>query len=88
VETGQIAFCRVAQLSFLRLLTTAAAMGGKLLAIAEVWPIFDRFFAEDRVHLAAAPEHAERRCDGFVAAGDRGGWGAGETAEGVGVGAR
>jgi len=36
-ETGAIAFCRLTQLGFLRLMTTAAVMDGKPLTMTEAW---------------------------------------------------
>lgn len=50
-EDGTIAFCRLTQLGFLRLMTTAAAMDGKPLTIAEAWRVYDRFYADDRVTI-------------------------------------
>jgi toxin-antitoxin system PIN domain toxin len=50
-EDGAIAFCRLTQLGFLRLMTTAAAMDGKPLTIAEAWRVYDRFYADDRVTI-------------------------------------
>lgn len=44
-----IAFCRLTQLGFLRVVTTAAAMGGKPLSISQAWVVYDRFFDDDRV---------------------------------------
>ena len=43
-ENGTIAFCRLTQPGFLRLMTTAAAMDGRPLTIAETWRVYDRFF--------------------------------------------
>jgi hypothetical protein len=60
-ENGTIAFCRLTQLGFLRLMTTAAAMDGKPLTIAESWRVYDRFYDDDRVTLISeAPEVEER----------------------------
>ena len=50
-EDGAIAFCRLTQLGFLRLMTTAAAMDGKPLSIAEAWRVYDRFYADDRITI-------------------------------------
>ncbi len=46
-----IAFCRLTQLGFLRLMTTAAAMDGKPLSIAEAWRVYDRFYEDDRITI-------------------------------------
>ena len=39
-----------------RLVTTAAAMGGQPLTMAEAWRLYDRFFEDGRVTLRAAPQ--------------------------------
>jgi uncharacterized protein len=56
-ETGYIAFSRITQLGFLRLMTTAAAMDGKPLTMTDAWRVHDRLFEDDR--LAFVPEPAE-----------------------------
>jgi len=53
----QICFCRLTQLGLLRLLTTAAAMGGKPLTLDEAWQVYDGFFGDARV--AFMPESAQ-----------------------------
>jgi hypothetical protein len=58
-ETGVIAFSRITQLGFLRLMTTAAAMGGKPLTMLEAWGVHDRFFDDDRVAFIAEPAGIE-----------------------------
>jgi len=67
----QIAFCRLTQLGFLRLLTTSAMMGGKPLASAEAWNVYHRFFEDDLVLFAAEPVGVERlfqeQTEGFSA---------------------
>ncbi len=60
-EDGTIAFCRLTQLGFLRLMTTAAAMDGKPLTIAEAWRVYDRFYDDDRVTLISEPPEVEER---------------------------
>ena len=60
-EEGTIAFCRLTQLGFLRLMTTAAAMDGKPLTIAEAWRVYDRFYDDDRVTLISEPPEVEKR---------------------------
>jgi uncharacterized protein len=59
-EDGTIAFCRLTQLGFLRLMTTAAAMDGKPLTIAEAWRVYDRLYDDDRVSFVAEPVDVER----------------------------
>jgi hypothetical protein len=60
-EDGTIAFCRLTQLGFLRLMTTAAAMDGKPLTIAEAWRVYDRLYGDDRVSFVAEPVEVEKR---------------------------
>ena len=56
-----IAFTRFTQISVLRLLTTAAAMDGKLLSLNEAWRAYDRLFADERVGLMPEPPEVEDR---------------------------
>jgi toxin-antitoxin system PIN domain toxin len=58
-EDGRIAFSRFTQLGFLRLMTTAAAMGGRPLSVKEAWRIHDRFYDDDRVAFVAEPLDVE-----------------------------
>ncbi len=60
-ETGAIAFSRLTQLGFLRLTTTAAAMDGKPLTIAQAWRVYDRFYDDDRVLFIAEPPEIDQR---------------------------
>jgi uncharacterized protein len=54
---GSIAFCRLSQLGLLRLLTTAAFMGGKPLNNLQAFDVYDRFFEDSRVtYLSEMPE--------------------------------
>jgi len=54
-ESGTIAFCRVTQLSLLRLLTTAAVMNGKPLTMSEAWNAYDALFEDWRVAFIDEP---------------------------------
>lgn len=58
-ESGRIAFSRFTQLGFLRLMTTAAAMGGEPLSIAQAWKVHDRFYDDDRIAFVAEPPEIE-----------------------------
>jgi toxin-antitoxin system PIN domain toxin len=60
-EDGAIAFCRLTQLGFLRLMTTAAAMDSKPLTIVEAWRVYDRFYDDDRVTFVSEPPDVEKR---------------------------
>ena len=51
-EAGdRIGFTRLTQMGVLRLVTTAAAMNGQPLTMAEAWQAYDRLFEDDRVVL-------------------------------------
>ncbi len=60
-ESGAIAFSRFTQMSFLRLMTTAAVMDGKPLSMAEAWRVYDRFYDDDRVIFVSEPPEVEKR---------------------------
>jgi uncharacterized protein len=60
-ETGIIAFSRLTQLGFLRLMTTAAVMDGKPLTITAAWRIYDRLYEDDRVTFVSEPPEVEKR---------------------------
>lgn len=60
-ETNRIGFSRLTQLGFLRLMTTAAAMDGKPVAMAEAWCVHDRLFDDDRVAFIPEPTGIETR---------------------------
>jgi hypothetical protein len=57
---GPIGFARLSQLGLLRLTTTAAAMDGKPLTIAEAWRVYDQFYDDDRVTFVAEPAEVEK----------------------------
>ncbi len=60
-ENGTIAFCRLTQLGFLRLMTTAAAMDGKPLSMSEAWRVHDRLYKDDRVMFISEPPEVDKR---------------------------
>jgi toxin-antitoxin system PIN domain toxin len=60
-ESGAIAFCRLTQLGFLRLVTTAAVMDGKPLTMNEAWQVYDRFYEDDRVTFIPEPAGVDKR---------------------------
>jgi len=49
------------QVGFLRLMTTAAAMAGKPLTMAEAWRVHDRLFEDDRVAFVPEPAEVDTR---------------------------
>ena len=57
--SGRIAFSRITQLGFLRLMTTAAAMDGKPLSMTTAWSVHDRLFEDDRVVFVSEPAGVE-----------------------------
>jgi uncharacterized protein len=60
-EPGMIAFSRLTQLGFLRLMTTAAVMDGKPLTITAAWRVYDRLYEDDRVTFVSEPPEVEKR---------------------------
>jgi hypothetical protein len=64
-----IGFCRVTQISVLRLLTTAAAMNGKPLTMKQAWRAYDRLFEDDRVALIPEPQALEPEFRRLTASG-------------------
>jgi len=53
-------FCRITQITVLRLLTTAAIMGNDVKKMHEAWELWDRVCADDRVEFLAEPEAIEQ----------------------------
>lgn len=49
VEQDRVAFCRVSELGFLRLLTNAHVMGSDVLSPAQAWHVYDEWRTDDRV---------------------------------------
>ena len=57
IENDQIAFCRISELGFLRLLTNPHVMGKDVLSPVEAWRVYDEWRTDDRVIFL--PERAE-----------------------------
>jgi uncharacterized protein len=55
----QFFFCRFTQLTVLRLLTSAAVMGGDVRRMSEAWDLWDKVCADDRVLFLSEPEAVE-----------------------------
>ncbi len=56
----RIAFCRISELGFLRLLTNAHVMGTDVLTPVEAWRVYDEWRADDRVvFLPERPDFSE-----------------------------
>lgn len=58
-EDGDIAFCRVTQMAFLRLLTNAAITGPDVLTRRDAWNVFERLLADPRIRLVSEPQGLE-----------------------------
>ncbi len=56
----QFFFCRITQISVLRLLTTERALGGDVHTMAGAWKLWDRITADDRIAFVSEPEGLER----------------------------
>jgi toxin-antitoxin system PIN domain toxin len=68
-DLSMVGFARVTQLGLLRLLTTAAAMGGLPLTNAEAWRVYDRFLEDERVWMFPEPPDLEDLFRSFSALG-------------------
>lgn len=52
-------FCRISQITVLRLLTTASVMGNDVRKMPEAWSLWDKVCADDRVAFVSEPETIE-----------------------------
>lgn len=52
-------FCRITQVTVLRLLTTAPVMGTDVKQMAEAWDLWDKVCADDRIAFLSEPEAIE-----------------------------
>ena len=59
LHEGEAAFCRVTQMSLLRLLTNSRVMGEKVLNPAGAWRFYRKTCEDDRVVFLAEPESLE-----------------------------
>jgi hypothetical protein len=64
---GRIAFSRMTQMGFLRVMTTSAAMDGKPLTMVQAWRVHDRLYEDDRVEFLPEPADVEARFREFAA---------------------
>lgn len=53
-------FCRITQISVLRLLTTERALGEDVQTMSGAWKLWDRLTADDRITYIAEPEGLEQ----------------------------
>jgi toxin-antitoxin system PIN domain toxin len=70
-EEGDVAFCRVTQMSFLRLLTNPAITGRNVLSRVEAWNIFDKLLADPRIFFIAEPQGLESLWAAFSKRNDK-----------------
>ena len=54
-EDARLCFCRITQISLLRLLTTQAVMGPEVMTQPEAWQIYDRWLDDPRVAFLDEP---------------------------------
>lgn len=59
-ENLRLYFCRITQLSLLRLLTTEAVMGADVLNQRQAWSVYDRWLEDSRVLFMDEPVALER----------------------------
>jgi len=58
-EDSRLCFCRITQLSLLRLLTTPAVMGPEVMNQPEAWQIYDRWLDDPRIAFLDEPAGLE-----------------------------
>ena len=58
-QTGDLVFCRVTQMSLLRLLSNAAIMGDDAVDRSQAWRTFDQLWADERVLWADEPDELD-----------------------------
>ena len=56
---SSLCFCRITQLSLLRLLTTQAVMGSEVMSQAEAWRVYDHWLEDTRVLFLNEPAGLE-----------------------------
>jgi len=57
----QFFFCRITQITVLRLLTTASVMGNDARKMSEAWGLWDRVCADDRIAFLGEPDTIEQK---------------------------
>ncbi len=55
IQSGEVVFCRVTQMSFLRLLTHTSVMGSDALSSREAWRIYRTMLADERIRFGPEP---------------------------------
>jgi toxin-antitoxin system PIN domain toxin len=64
-DESRLCFCRITQLSLLRLLTTAAVMGSEVLSQAGAWEVYDHWLGDERVLFLDEPAGLDRTFRAF-----------------------
>jgi len=59
-DDSELCFCRLTQLGFLRLLTTPAVMGNRVLSQAAAWQVYDDWLEHGRAAYVEEPSSIER----------------------------
>jgi uncharacterized protein len=59
-EDSRLCFCRITQISLLRLLTTQAVMGAEVMTQREAWLIYDRWLDDPRIAFLDEPSGLEQ----------------------------
>jgi uncharacterized protein len=59
-DDSELCFCRLTQLGFLRLLTTSAVMGDKVLSQAAAWKVYDDWTENGGAAYVEEPPSVER----------------------------
>lgn len=55
-ETNELAFCRITQMSLLRLVTNPAVTGEDVLSRRRAWELYERILADPRVRFLGEPD--------------------------------
>lgn len=58
--TEQFFFCRITQITVLRLLTTEGIMGKDVLTMSAAWNLWDKIWGDPRISFLPEPEDLER----------------------------
>ena len=70
-EQDDLAFCRVSQMAFLRLLTNPVITREDVLSRRRAWEVFDALIADPRIRLLAEPQGLEPLWTAFSRKEDR-----------------
>jgi uncharacterized protein len=70
-RTGEIYFCRITQLAFLRLLTNATIMGSDVRTDAEAWADYDELASDEQVSFVDDGSEVDVAMRGLTTTGRR-----------------